>query len=222
MSNPIDQMNAALLALQAMPRNSGWCLGYTRRALVLQGLRLPPPMPSPNDTAFANFSVLSQDPGAYGWSAVDISNSAPVKLIYFQNVAPLANPFRYAGHVGLLANGTIYSDSDYPLTAGWISHFAGAFVPVGELPKVIIAKMGGANPSIDGRTYTAIPCTWNADLSVVSIQTADLQAAIGTAVGGLPANMGLRDALTQLQVQNNIVTQHMTDPTNPAVYVFVA
>jgi len=70
MSTSQTKLVTALAALRAMSRESGMCLGHTRVALKSANLSLPDPMPSPRNTALANFTALVANPANYGWQSV--------------------------------------------------------------------------------------------------------------------------------------------------------
>jgi len=211
----------ALVALQAMPRSSGHCLAYTRQALAKVRLSLPAPMADPDNTAEANFKVLDNNPGAFGWRSVGLDDASAVKLVYFDNVAALKDPPRYAGHIGLFSSGVIYSDANYQITKWWRSHFAGAFVPLSASPRLIVVRVGGPTPAIDGNTYQQIPSTWNPDLSTCIVQTSALQTFLQTNVPSLAPQMPIRAALTALGLANvSFNLTHIQDPVDPRIYVF--
>jgi hypothetical protein len=178
-------------------------------------------MASPNNTPIANFGVLQAKPAIYGWQVAGLDDANPIKLVYFDNVAWLKNPPRWAGHVGLLSQGTIYSDSNYALSPWWRSKFARAFVPVFSGPRLIVVRRGGLYQQADGNSYKDIASDWTAGANVLNVHTADLQEFLGASVAGLPATMPIRDTLIALGFPNaRFDLTHMEDPANPRVYVF--
>jgi len=105
------------------------CLEATRHALELEGISLP----APNNTAFANFEALSADPGKYG--LVQVHTPLPeYALVYFKDCGWIGtgDDRRQAGHVGILHDGVIYGNQDYPWGSYWADRIVGGFVPVGE------------------------------------------------------------------------------------------
>ena len=213
-------LDGALAFLQQMPRESGMCLQHTRQALLSVGLKLPAPMASPRNTALENFNVLAADPSTFGWRPVGLDDSYPIKLVYFDQVAWLTDPPRWAGHVGLLSGNVIYSDSNYPLSSWWRSKFAGAFVPINNGPRLIVAKPAGQNGEMDGNTYQEIASQWDAANNVLDVDTAALQAFLGTSVAGLASMTPIRDALQAIGVNATFNLTHMNDDSDPRIYVF--
>jgi hypothetical protein len=221
MKSPQQEMQMAVLALMAMPKEEGMCLAHTRQALTSVGLRLPAPMPSPDNTAFANFQALQKNPSGFGWQSADLDGPDAVKLVYFSGVAQLEDPPRFAGHIGLLSNGTIYSDTNYAFSTWWRSHFAGAFVPLSMDPRLIVAKADPVGGGIDGFVYQQVASAWDPTANQLNVDVAALQGFLGTNVPGLPDFLSVRDAFTQLGRPARFDLTHLSDDEDPRVYAFV-
>ncbi len=105
---------------------TGQCLGCTRWALQQVHMELPFAVVRPghhSDFAIDVGSLLATNPAKWGWKLADIHNLPPVYLGFFKTKHP-------EGHVGVVANGVIYSDVDYPMSPGWRSNLRWAFVPL--------------------------------------------------------------------------------------------
>jgi hypothetical protein len=93
-----------------------------------EGLRLPPP--TSENTALADFQLISRNPSEYGWRQVH-SPISGLALVYFNDCGRLPDG-RVAGHIAVLDPGKRihFSNIDYPFTKWWADRIAGAFVPL--------------------------------------------------------------------------------------------
>ena len=130
----MDKLSRAIVALKEHQRaddaagisRTHRCLEYARKALLSYGLRLP--APTSENTAYADFEILVANPAAYGWKQVH-SPLTDMCLVYFKDCGALPNG-RIAGHIGILYDGIIYANQNYPFSQWWADRIVGAFVPV--------------------------------------------------------------------------------------------
>jgi len=130
----MEELKRAIEDLKKRKNTPGTCLGDIRQVLSKFGLRLPPPMPRPHNTAIANFEELVQDPQKYGWKAVhhvDGKLPVPYALVYFKKCGDLGDG-RQAGHIAILDVEKMkhYANADHAMTRYWGERLIGAFVPV--------------------------------------------------------------------------------------------
>lgn len=126
------EVKANLLTWQKQERAAGRsrasrCLEAVRHACAEEGLRLPPPMPRPRNTALANWEALGAAPEAFGWRRIHSPLTEPC-LVYFKRCGILPDK-RVAGHVALYvpADGKLYANLTYNWNQYWADRLVGAF-----------------------------------------------------------------------------------------------
>ena len=129
-----DKLARAVYNLQAaykttpLYKRRGMCLGMTRNALSLESVKLPWNA-YPENTALGCFADLAANPAKYGWQVVH--HPLPdYCLVFFAGCGRLKDG-RIAGHIGILHDGVIYSDTPTPMTKWWGARLKGAFVLIG-------------------------------------------------------------------------------------------
>ncbi len=143
-----QKLHEAVRILKQTSNVHNWCLRDTRAALLGAFGRpmLPQAMPSPRNTAIENFRALRQSPARFGWQAAPLDLSR-VQLVFFDHCAPLHDPERFAGHVGVSDGKVIYSSWDYPWSDYWHRKIAGAFEPL-EIKSVEAAPAMDVNKTL--------------------------------------------------------------------------
>ena len=107
-------------------KRKGMCLQMTRNALTLVGVSFPW-NDYPNNTASGCFLDLKDNPGYWRWETVH--HPLPeYALVFFGACGYLADG-RMAGHIGILNDGVIYSDTPRTMTKWWGARLKWAGVP---------------------------------------------------------------------------------------------
>lgn len=105
----------------------GRCLEATWHVTFVAGLPCPG-----GKTAYDSWLRMAKNPGYYGYEAVthDKDGNLPEPcLVYFKSKWYQGRPFSpRPGHIGILKNGKIYSDVDYPLK-NYRNRMVGAYIP---------------------------------------------------------------------------------------------
>jgi hypothetical protein len=106
---------------------AGRCLEAIRYVGIVLGYKLPPSLGKPNNTALFNFSVLVKHPADWGWVQVHNPDLPDTYLAYWGDCGKLKDG-RTAGHVGIVHNGIIYSNSTIKISKFWNDRLKGAFI----------------------------------------------------------------------------------------------
>lgn len=109
---------------------SGRCLEAARWALAKVGLRLPPGLAKPKNTAIWNFRVLDSNPGRYGWRRVTKPLPRYV-IVYFVNCGNLKDG-RIAGHFAIWDTVRDIHRANFSasMTDWWADRVRAPFVPI--------------------------------------------------------------------------------------------
>ena len=132
----MDKLSATIVYLGNWQRShkghtAARCLEAVRLALSQAGMKLPPPMAAPRNTAIANYNELAKDPGKYGFKRIRTPLETPC-LVFFKGcgwVGTGANR-RQAGHIAIFDGKKIIANNNYVWKQYWADRIVGAFVPI--------------------------------------------------------------------------------------------
>ena len=116
------------------------CLEAVREALQAQGLEIPPAMPTPDNTALANFHALVADPAKWGWTQIHTQENGTLAvpcLVYFDNCGLIDQGTpeeRQAGHIAIYDGKIIHANENFPVSNWWMERLVGAYRVSGDRP----------------------------------------------------------------------------------------